>query len=80
MGSLSIRGSIFNFDKVSLKGEVILVVNIFNVRIILVEANGTRSHLYLSNSPFYIMKFSRFSQDFMQRTQGGSNEYPQSMF
>ena len=33
------------------------------MRVILVEANGTISHLDLSNLPFCILKFGRFSQD-----------------
>ena len=47
-----IRYSYFSFDEVSLTSQVTLPVTIFNVRVILVEANGYRSHLDLSNSPF----------------------------
>ena len=40
----------FNFDDVSLKNDVKLAVIVFSVRVILVEANGTRS--LLSNALF----------------------------
>ena len=42
----------FKFDEVSLKREVKLAVICFTVRVILVGANGTRSHLDLSDSHF----------------------------
>ena len=53
----------FSFDEVCLKIDVKLAAIIYNVRINLVEASETRSDLELSNSPFCIMEFSRFSQD-----------------
>ena len=42
----------FSFDEVSPESDVKLDVIIFNMRIILVEDNGARSLLDLSNSPF----------------------------
>ena len=42
----------FSFDEESLKSEVKLAVIIFNVLVILIETNGKRFRLDLSNSPF----------------------------
>ena len=52
MTKIDILNYLFNFDEVSLKSEVKLAVIIFNVMVMLVEANGTKSYLDLSNSHF----------------------------
>ena len=60
----------FSFDGVSLKSEMKLAVMIFfNVRVIHVEANLTRSHLDLLNSPFALWSLADVAKIWMQRTQ-----------
>ena len=60
----------FSFDEVSPKIDVKLTVIIFNVKVILVDANGTRSDLDLSNSPFTLWDLVDLAKICMSRTKG----------